>query len=269
MRVQMVAIERVKPYARNPRLNDGAAVAKVAGSLREFGWQQPIVVDADFVVIAGHTRLKAAQSLGMEQVPVHVAKTLTPAQVQAYRIADNRVGEEAEWDRALLNLELGEIKEAGGDLISLGFDDNELASLLGLAVDPAAEWQGMPEFDQPDATAFRDIVMHFPDQAAVDAFQVLIGQTVTDKTKFLWYPEAERGTYADKRYASDAGEGVAAPAAGPDAEAPAAAGPAQGEAEGGAPLILSGEDGEAEHGEKGQKLSGNLLHVPEARPDAA
>lgn len=129
MKVESVPIERVVPYARNPRRNE-AAVAKVAASLKEFGWRQPIVVDAEFVVIAGHTRLAAARSLGMPTVPVHVAEGLTAAQVKAYRLADNRVAEEAEWDSDLLALELGELSGDGFDLALTGFDDDELTALL-------------------------------------------------------------------------------------------------------------------------------------------
>ena len=90
--VELRKIEQVKPYERNPRIND-SAVDAVAESLRQFGFRQPIVVDADGVIICGHTRWKAAQKLGLAKVPVHVATDLTPDQVRAYRIADNKTGE--------------------------------------------------------------------------------------------------------------------------------------------------------------------------------
>lgn len=129
MHVLLVATERVIPYARNPRKNN-AAVAKVAASIKEYGFRQPIVVDKDMVVIVGHTRLLAAQQLGIAEVPVHVAEGLTPAQVKAYRIADNRTHEEAEWDDELLAIELGELKESGFALDLTGFDEDELDKLL-------------------------------------------------------------------------------------------------------------------------------------------
>jgi ParB-like chromosome segregation protein Spo0J len=91
VKVELRGIETIRPYEQNPRLND-QAVGAVAKSLREFGFRQPIVVDADGVIICGHTRWKAAQKLGLKQVPVHVATDLTPAQVKAYRIADNQDG---------------------------------------------------------------------------------------------------------------------------------------------------------------------------------
>lgn len=135
MQIDLVPIDRVIPYDRNPR-NNSAAVSKVAASLREFGWQQPIVVDAAMTVIAGHTRLAAAQVLGFKTVPVHVAADLSPNQVKAYRIADNRVGEEAKWDMELLALELGDLADASeeGDFNFdlTGFDADEINRILGL-----------------------------------------------------------------------------------------------------------------------------------------
>jgi ParB-like chromosome segregation protein Spo0J len=84
MKVELVSIDRVIPYARNPRKNDGA-VAKIVASIKEYGFRQPIVVDDEMVIIAGHTRLKAAQQLGLKKVPIHIAEGLTPVQVQAWR----------------------------------------------------------------------------------------------------------------------------------------------------------------------------------------
>lgn len=110
MKIETWKITRVKPYPNNPRRND-QAVDAVADSLRQFGWRQPIVVDKAGVIIAGHTRYKAAQKLGMTEVPVHVATELTPQQVKAYRLADNRSAEFAEWDADLLKIELGDIPD--------------------------------------------------------------------------------------------------------------------------------------------------------------
>ena len=120
-------IDKLTPYARNPRKND-AAVDKVAASLKEFGWRQPIVVDAEGVIIAGHTRYKAARKLGMDTVPVHVADNLTPAQIKAYRIADNKVGELAEWDMELLALEIEDLKLDDYQIDLTGFDAGELTA---------------------------------------------------------------------------------------------------------------------------------------------
>lgn len=129
MKITQRPVDKVTPYDRNPRKNE-AAVDKVARSLEEFGWQQPIVVDGDGVVIVGHTRLLAAKRLGHKTVPVLVAKDLSPERVKAYRLADNRTHEEAEWDPELLALELGELQEAGYELEFTGFDEAEIAEAL-------------------------------------------------------------------------------------------------------------------------------------------
>jgi DNA modification methylase len=129
MQIELRSLEQIKPYDHNPRVNDGAVDAVIV-SIRQFGWRQPIVVDGAGVIIAGHTRYKAAQKMGMTQVPVHVATELSPAQVKAYRIADNATGELAEWDYDLLPIELTGLQEDGFDLSLLGFDQEELQRIM-------------------------------------------------------------------------------------------------------------------------------------------
>lgn len=120
MKVEAKSIDEIKPYENNPRDNDDAVDA-VANSIKEFGWQQPIVVDNEGVIIAGHTRYKAAKKLGLKHVPVVVADNLTPDQVKAYRLADNKTAELADWDMDLLNDELDQIRDI--DMSDFGFDD--------------------------------------------------------------------------------------------------------------------------------------------------
>ena len=129
MEITLRDLSEIRPYPDNPRDND-AAVDAVAASLKEFGWRAPIVVDADDVIIAGHTRYKAAKKLGLKKVPVHVARDLTPEQVRAYRIADNKTAELADWDYDLLPIELAAIQGSGFDLGLQGFDPDELLRLL-------------------------------------------------------------------------------------------------------------------------------------------
>ena len=129
MKVEAWALGQLEPYENNPRLNDDAVEA-VATSIREFGFRQPIVVDEDGVIVVGHTRYKAAQKLGLAEVPVHVAKGLTPEQIKGYRLADNRTAEFAAWDSELLPVELAGLDEAGFDLRLTGFSDDELATLM-------------------------------------------------------------------------------------------------------------------------------------------
>jgi len=129
MNVELKNVDEIRPYEKNPRINDGAVDA-VVKSIREFGFRQPIVIDNDGVIIVGHTRWKAAKKMGLEKVPVHVATDLSPEQIKAYRIADNKTNEIADWDYELLPIELSELQEMDFDLSLLGFDDSELEALL-------------------------------------------------------------------------------------------------------------------------------------------
>ena len=125
--MQNIQIEEIIPYSRNPRKNQH--VDKVATSIKEFGFQQPIVVDKNMVVIVGHTRLLASQKLGLKEVPVLVAD-LSESKAKAYRIADNRLNEDSNWDDELLNLELIDLQKDDYDLDSLGFEKNELEKIF-------------------------------------------------------------------------------------------------------------------------------------------
>lgn len=123
MEVVEMFVNELIPYANNPRKND-QAVGAVAESIKQFGFKVPIVIDKENVIVAGHTRLKAAKKLGIEKVPCIVADDLTEQQVKAFRLADNKVGELAEWDMELLDKEIAELKDADLDfeLEDLGFD---------------------------------------------------------------------------------------------------------------------------------------------------
>lgn len=127
--IELRNIETIHPYDKNPRINDNAVDA-VAASLKEFGFRQPIVVDKDGTIVCGHTRYKAALQLGLKKIPVHVATDLTPEQIKAYRIADNKTSDLAEWDYDILPIELSELQNAGFDMDLLAFDEKELVKLL-------------------------------------------------------------------------------------------------------------------------------------------
>ncbi len=145
MQITNMNLSDIHPYERNPRFNDDAVEA-VANSIKEFGFNSPIVVDKNHVIVAGHTRMKAAEKLGLTEVPVVVAADLTPEQVQAYRIADNKTGEIAEWNYDLLPIEIRELQEANFDLSLLGFDTDELDRLLnGSEEDAVAEGETDPD----------------------------------------------------------------------------------------------------------------------------
>lgn len=123
LKIEMRSVSELTPYAKNPRNNE-PAVDAVAASIREFGFKVPIILDKDGVIVAGHTRLKAAKKLGMEQVPCLIADDLTPEQIKAFRLEDNKVAELAEWDMDALNEEL-EALTADFDMSEFGFELDE------------------------------------------------------------------------------------------------------------------------------------------------
>ena len=145
MKVEIWPIDKLIPYARNPRQIPQVAIDKVARSIQEFGFRQPIVVDTEGVIIVGHVRRLAAQKLGLTNVPVNVATELTAAQVNAYRLADNRTNEEATWDTEALALELANLKVDEFDLDLTGFNLDEIQELL------AEKTEGLTDEDEAPA----------------------------------------------------------------------------------------------------------------------
>lgn len=207
MLIEDVAIDALAFDERDARKHGLRNLAAIVESLKRFGQQRPIVVDARNVVRAGNGTLEAAKQLGWPTIKI-VRSDLDGAELAAFAIADNRTAELAEWDVAVLIEQLKEFEAHGGvDLLgAAGFNDGELAKLLasidGTASDPVDEWEGMPEFEQPDAMPFRSIVVHFTEQAHVDDFATLIGQTISDRTKFVYHPRAERADNTQHRYAA-------------------------------------------------------------------
>jgi ParB-like chromosome segregation protein Spo0J len=129
-KVERWAIGRLIPYARNARTHSDEQVAQIAAWIREFGFTVPVLVDEQGTLIAGHGRVLAAQQLGITDVPTMVAREWTPAQIQAYRLADNKLALNAGWDPELLRLEVGELKLSGFDLSLTGFGDLELKDIM-------------------------------------------------------------------------------------------------------------------------------------------
>ena len=132
--VRWVPINKLKRYSNNPRTN-ADAVKAVRRSLDEFGWRQPLVVDKNYVIVVGDTRYQAAQLRGDAQVPVHIATDLTPDQARAYRIADNRVGEIADWNQIKLISEIAELTAANFNLNALGFSQEEIDRFIKTEAD--------------------------------------------------------------------------------------------------------------------------------------
>ena len=150
LNVEYRKVEALIPYARNPRTHNDEQVAKIAASIVEYGWTNPVLVDGDNGIIAGHGRLAAAHKLGLTEVPVIELAHLSPTQKRAYVISDNRLALDAGWDDAMLALELAELSEAGFDLALTGFEDAEIEALLA---DDLGDGDGDQEqdTDEPDA----------------------------------------------------------------------------------------------------------------------
>lgn len=133
-------IDSIQPYAGNPR-KSAAAIKPVINSIKKFGFRQPVVVDKDGVIIAGHVRYQAAQTLKMKRIPVHVATDLDPNQVKAFRIADNRAGEYSKWDFEKLHGEVSAISDSGFNLDELDMDIRNLLDEV-----PELEIDDVPKF---------------------------------------------------------------------------------------------------------------------------
>lgn len=151
MQVFEKAINEIKPYAQNPRKNDGA-VDSVANSIKEFGWRVPLIIDKNDVLIAGHTRYKAAQKLGIEMVPVIKAEDLTDEQVKAFRLVDNKTQELSSWDFSKLIVELKGIDEYDMSLMGFG----EFAVEGDLAGSRGSKHQNLDEGFEMDLSLFSD-----------------------------------------------------------------------------------------------------------------
>lgn len=199
MKTNLQDIDKIKPYPHNPRTISAEAISKVSESIKEYGFQQPIVVDKKNIIVVGHTRWLAAIELNLKKVPT-VTFTGTKKQADAYRIADNRTGEETDWNNELLIDELNSI-----DGLFTGFDDIEIMRLIDpeTELDRDKEWEGMPEFDQEAAPAHRSLIVHFKDENGVTEFCKKLDRKLTDKTKYLWYPEQDIIHVADIRYESE------------------------------------------------------------------
>ena len=142
MNIVNLKVEELIPYINNPR-NNTEAVDKVAASIKEFGFKVPIVIDKDNVVVTGHTRLLASKKLGLQEVPCVIADDLSPAQIKAFRIADNKVSEYAQWDEDMLKVELEELEEMNFDLDSVSIDFSDFD--MGLDLEDTEEGQEQGE----------------------------------------------------------------------------------------------------------------------------
>jgi len=159
MKVKNTDINDLKAYDKNPR-NNANSIDKVADSISEFGFRQPIVVDEDMIVLAGHTRLLASKQLGLKKVPVHIADGLTNAQKKAYRIMDNKSAEDSEWDQDLLSLEIKDLIQDNYDLNMTGFTPEQLDALSVLTesvLEGETDEDDIPEIPKEPKSKLGDI----------------------------------------------------------------------------------------------------------------
>lgn len=195
-------INKLIPYARNPRKNDHV-IDKMAGQIKEFGMPVPICIRPDGSIVDGHLRYKACKKLNLLKVPVAVNQTWSPEKIKAFRISVNKTSEWAEWDKDFLVLEVKELESCDFDLDLLGFSPSELNEIIdsvNLVDDHTKEWKEMPEFQQDDQMSFRNIKIHFKDQQSINEFMKLVNQKITDKTKYIWFPQQEKEKVSNLSY---------------------------------------------------------------------
>jgi DNA modification methylase len=157
MKIEIVDINTIKPYKNNPRKLKDSAIEKVAKSIKEFGFRQPIVVDKEKIIVVGHTRYRASKKLGLTNVPITIADNLTPEQINAYRIADNRTNEEAEWDIELLKTELKDLQLKDFDLDLTAFNEDEINNFLFDEKEGLTDEDAVPETPEEPITKLGDI----------------------------------------------------------------------------------------------------------------
>jgi len=181
MQIEQIEVSKLIPYAKNSRTHNDAQVAQIAASIKEFGWTNPILVDGDKGIIAGHGRLMAARKLGLDKVPVIELKDMTETQKKAYIIADNQLALNSGWDTSLLSLELEELQDEGFDLELLGFDDKELDKLLEPEiVEGNTDEDAVPEVPEEPKTKLGDIYilgnhrLMCGDSTSIDAVEKLM-----------------------------------------------------------------------------------------------
>jgi len=167
MKIEQIPTEKLIPYARNAKKHDAAQVSKLAGSIREFGFNNPVLIDKDNGIIAGHGRVMAAQKLELKDVPCIRLGHLTDTQRRAYILADNKLAEiGGGWDEELLGLELSELRDTNFDLELMGFSEEELGAF-------AVEESGMPELSSEDKQPFQQMTFTVHDEQAEEVLAAI------------------------------------------------------------------------------------------------
>ncbi len=204
IKVEYKATVKLIPYENNTRTHSTEQIQQIADSIIEFGFTNPILIDSDNGIVAGHGRYMAAQQLQLTEVPTIMLSGLTEAQRRAYVIADNKLSLNSGWNTEMLKQELLELKELDFDISLTAFTDPELLNIMldveeGVT-DPYAEWEDMPEYVQPNKQSYRHVVVHFNNEQDASTFFNLIGQEDKGKTKSIWHPQQEFMDTESKRY---------------------------------------------------------------------
>ena len=204
LKIEYVATNDLIPYINNSRTHSESQVKQIAASISEFGFTNPILIDEQNTVIAGHGRLLAADFLSLSKVPSIRLTGLTDEQRQAYVIADNKLALNAAWDEEMLKQEIETLQMLDFDLDLIGFSDSEITSLFLEKeygeINPEEEWTDMPEFNQPDTKSMRHVIVHFDTEENTKEFFNRIGVGDTGKTKSFWFPQKENDVLKDKAY---------------------------------------------------------------------
>ena len=181
MKIQEIEIEKLIPYARNSRTHSDEQVAQIAASIKEFGWTNPILVDGEAGIIAGHGRLAAARKLGMKKIPVIELSHLSPTQKKALIIADNKLALNAGWDNDMLALEFEELELDGFDLALTGFDEKEIDALTPEQINEGlTDEDAVPDLPDEPKTKLGDIYklgnhrLMCGDSTSIDAVEKLM-----------------------------------------------------------------------------------------------
>jgi len=191
MNYQTIAIADLSLDPSNIRKHSRRNLDAIKASLRKFGQQKPIVVDAKGIVLAGNGTLTAAQELGWTEIEI-MRTELIGVEATAFAIADNRTSELAEWDEKLRDV-LQSLKAEDYPLEEIGFDENELGALLGDKVeDHENEWKEMPEFKQDEKPPHREIIVRFSSENDFVKFAKLVEQNLTEQTLSIWFPKQDQ-----------------------------------------------------------------------------
>jgi ParB-like chromosome segregation protein Spo0J len=195
--IAQIFVAELLPSAYNSRTHSERQIEQIANSIREFGFLVPVLIDERNSIIAGHGRVLAAKRLNMDTVPCIQVSHLTDTQKRAYIIADNKLTELGGWDQEILMQELNFLDAEGFRIEMTGFD---MSTILPAVDDNLAEYVGMPEYNNENQLGIRHIVVHFKTEDAVQEFAKLVGQPITEQTRFLWHPREPEADLHGKVY---------------------------------------------------------------------